>query len=334
MLARLRGIYRRIGVFSRNFQGLKTNGRRIIDLSRQVEELQREMRLLLGEFTLPATELWVGQPCLAEGAPASDAFPYSTLCRQECFEQDYFSYWTQKLGQRLRYHRKLWEYVFICQVLWERGMLRPGAKGLGFGVGREPLVAFFASQDCQITATDVAPKAALKYGWSNSAQHATGVEALRFPSLCPDEQLDRNVAFRVCDMNDVSTDLTDFDFCWSACALEHLGSIENGLRFVERIVDCLKPGGWAVHTTEFNTSSNDLTVSEGATVLFRRRDFEALAARLRAKGHFVAPFDFTPGLAAVDRYIDVPPFRAEPHLRLAIEGYATTSFGIIVQRGA
>ena len=129
-------------------------------------------------------------------------------------------------------------------------------------------------------------------------------------------------------------DLTGFDFCWSACALEHLGSIELGLKFIENSVDCLKPGGWAVHTTEFNLSSNDQTVDNLGTVLFRQRDFEALAARLAAKGHTVAPFDFRPGAGALDRYIDVAPYRPEPHLTLALMGYATTSFGIIVQRGA
>jgi len=69
------------------------------------------------------------------------------------------------------------------------------------------------------------------------------------------------------------------------------------------------------------------------TVLFRRRDMEVLAERLSARGHLVAPFDFDPGLAPLDRYIDVPPYRSEPHLKLAIEGFATTSIGFIVQCG-
>jgi len=134
-------------------------------------------------------------------------------------------------------------------------------------------------------------------------------------------------------MNHVTDDLTDFDFCWSACAFEHLGSIELGLKFIERIISCLKPGGWAVHTTEFNISSNDETVSEGGTVLFRRRDFEALASRLDAMGHTVAPFNFNAGQGVVDGYIDVAPYRPEPHLKLAIGGFEATSFGLIVQRG-
>lgn len=124
--------------------------------------------------------------------------------------------------------------------------------------------------------TDMAPAEAETIGWSSSVQHAVGKAALRWHGVCTDDQFDRNVAFRECDMNHIPDDLTGFDFCWSSCAFEHLGSIEKGLTFVERSLDCLKPGGWAVHTTELNLSSNDDTVDNHETVLFRRRDFEEL----------------------------------------------------------
>jgi hypothetical protein len=307
---------------------------RLAHIVGQVDRLQRETRTLLGYLSLPPTALWKGLPPFIDGGPASSAFPCSTVCRQESFEQPYFSYWTRKVGSALGYHRKVWELVFVCQALWERGAIAPGARGIGFGVGREPLTAFFAAEGCEVVATDLAPDAAEQAGWTKTDEHAAGREALRFPHVCPNDVFDRNVSFRVCDMNNIPSDLSGFDFCWSACAFEHLGSIEHGLAFVERSLDCLKPGGWAVHTTEYNTRSNDDTIEQGGTVLFRRRDLEALATRLATRGHFPAPLDFEEGLAPLDRYIDVPPYRAEPHLRLALEGYASTSFGVIVQRGA
>ena len=128
-------------------------------------------------------------------------------------------------------------------------------------------------------------------------------------------------------------DLTGYDFCWSACAFEHLGSIEKGLAFVERSIDCLKPGGWAVHTSEYNYGSNTETIDHQDTVLFRRRDLEELAARLQAKGHRAAPFDFSMGNGLVEQYIDVMPYRDQPHLRMSLWGHPTTSVGVIVQRG-
>lgn len=134
-------------------------------------------------------------------------------------------------------------------------------------------------------------------------------------------------------MNHIPESLTDFDFCWSACALEHLGSIEKGLAFIERTVSCLKPGGWAIHTTEFNLSSNTHTVDHLDTVLFRKQDLDELALRLTAQGHKVAPLNYDPGDGIIDRYIDVAPYRDVPHLKIALAGYAATSIGIIVQRG-
>jgi len=296
-------------------------------------EHRREMRTVLTSIALPDASVWRNQPPLVPGQPAENAFPVATLCRQSSFEQPYFSFWTGRLGETLRYHRKLWEFVFICQALWERGAVKPGARGLGFGVGLEPLPAFFASEGCEIVATDLSSDAAIAEGWAQSSQHAMDKESLRRPLVCPDDLFERNVSLRQCDMNAIPADLTDFDFCWSACALEHLGSIEKGLDFIVNSVACLKPGGWAIHTTEFNLNSNDETVDNQATVLFRRRDLEALAERLNAAGHRAAVFDFEPGDRPLDLYLDLPPYRVEPHLAAALMGFAITSIGVIVQRG-
>jgi len=301
-------------------------------MTRRQLDFQRETRLLLGQMSLPRAEIWQDGLPEGGGAPGDNIFPNSTVCRQESFEAPYFAYWTAKVGHALRFHRKTWEFVFICQALYERGLLRPGARGLGFGVGGEPLTAFFAAEGCRITATDMAPEAAAGSGWVETAQHAGGKEALRRP-FCPAPMFDANVEFRFCDMNHVPDDLKGYDFCWSACALEHLGSIEHGLAFIQRSLDCLKPGGFAVHTTEFNLSSNDETVTEGSTVLFRKRDMEELSRRVAAAGHTMAPLDLNPGYGEVDRYIDVPPYRVEPHLKLALQGYAATSIGVIIRKG-
>jgi SAM-dependent methyltransferase len=300
-------------------------------LSRQIE-FHREVRMLLGQASLPPTSAWRGLPNAAPGLVDTAAFPTSCLCRQDSFQTPYFSYWAEKFGYGLRYHRKIWEFVFICQVLWERGLLKEGARGLGFGVGEEPLPAYFASLGCRITGTDMTSEAAMAAGWTATLQHAVGKDTLRRPATCDDATFDANVEFRACDMNAVPDDLTGYDFCWSACALEHLGSIEQGLAFIERSIDCLRPGGFAIHTTEYNLSSNADTVSEGGTVLFRRRDLEELYHRLAARGHTMAPLDLDPGYGEIDRYIDVPPYRDEPHLKLALWGYAATSVGIIIQK--
>lgn len=293
----------------------------------------REVRLLLSSLVTPEREIWHDALLPNGEGPGSGVFPTGALCREEDFSQAYFSYWSTRLAEPLRYHRKLWEFVFICQALWERGAVVSGHRGLGFGVGVEPLAAFFASQDCRILATDLAATAAIDLGWTETNQHAAGKVALRKPWVCPDDLFDRNVEFHECDMNHIPADYVDFDFCWSACALEHLGSIEYGLAFIERSIDCLKPGGWAAHTTEFNVSSDDITVDHQPTVLFRRRDIEGLLQRLRAKGHNAVAVNYDAGVGVLDQFIDVPPYREQPHLKMALSGFATTSIGILVQRG-
>ncbi len=303
-------------------------------IAMQLEEHRRETRLMLSAIALPDRSLWMARPEMIAAEPASSAFPMSVVCRQESFDAPYFAYWTARLCEGLRYHRKLWEFVFLCQAFWERGVLKEGARGVGFGVGMEPLSAYFASQECQIVATDMNHSAAVDEGWAESSQHSASKEQLRKSAVCPDGLFDRNVDFREVDMNQIPEDLVDFDFCWSACALEHLGSIEKGLTFIENSVKCLKPGGWAIHTTEFNLSSDDDTIDNLGTVLFRKQDMVGLAARLRAQGHLVAEFDFDPGSLPIDHYIDLPPYREHPHLKMALMGYSTTSFGIIVQRGS
>ena len=70
----------------------------------------------------------------------------------------------------------------------------------------------------------------------------------------------------------------------------------------------LRPGGVAVHTTEFNFLHQQDTVETGVTVLFLARHFTELANRLERAGHRVGPLDFDVGDGVVDRYIDLPPY--------------------------
>jgi len=109
-----------------------------------------------------------------------------------------------------------------------------------------------------------------------------------------------------------------------------LGSLQAGADFVVAQLDCLRPGGVAVHTTEFTVSSNDATVETGATVLFRRRDIDALVERLRGAGH-VIDIDYTEGTTPEDLHVDTPPF-TDVHLRTTLGDYVTTSLALIIEK--
>ncbi|HUZ62674.1 MAG TPA: class I SAM-dependent methyltransferase, partial [Acetobacteraceae bacterium] len=256
-------------------------------------------------------------------APPSLSRPVSQGCTQAQFDTDTYRYWCAEIREPPRHHRKQWEFCYILQALAANGALAPERRGVGYGVGTEPLTAVFAARGCTVLATDLEPDAAAKAGWVDTNQHASQMAALNTRGICAPGQFAHNVSFRAVDMNHIPPDLTDFDFTWSACCLEHLGSITNGLAFIENSVATLRPGGIAVHTTELNCSSDDETIESGATVLFRKQDIRALCARLRKAGHHVV-LNFNLGDLPLDGYIDVPPYTSDRHLKLQIAQYAST----------
>ncbi len=269
---------------------------------------------------------------LISAEPATLAHPASQMCTNAQFDEPVYEALLAELGMPRHRHRKQWEFLYIIAVLDSMGLLQAGARGLGFGCGMEFLPAYFAKRRCTVVATDMPPEIQEASGWTSTGQHVAQLEQLQRPGICPPRRFQRRVSFRPVDMNAIPDDLTQFDFCWSACALEHLGSIEHGLAFIRRSVECLKPGGVAVHTTELNLSSNDATLDNAGTVLFRRRDMERVALELTRAGHRVLPLKYDQGDQPPDQHVDVPPFGANQHLKLAIAQYVSTSFGIAVIR--
>jgi SAM-dependent methyltransferase len=258
--------------------------------------------------------------------------PVSQACTQAQMAEPAYAYWCARMHELPKHHRKQWEFCFILQALAREGALAPGLRGLGFGVGAEPLPAVFAAQGITVVATDLETAEAHEKGWVETDQHAHSKEMLNDRGICAPDAFDRLVSFRHADMNAIDPDLRDFDFCWSSCALEHLGSIANGLQFIQNSLDCLKPGGIAVHTTEFNCDAGEDTLDNDSTVLFRRSDFLPLGQSLAEAGHELA-FNFHLGDQPLDAHIDTPPYSHDNHLKLALAGFVTTSFGIIVRKG-
>ena len=259
-------------------------------------------------------------------------FPTSQLCTESQFREAVYAEWCRELKEERLLHRKQWEFVFILQVLKQNGMLTEGRRGLGFGCGKEPLAAMMAHLGANVVATDLSAATAAGHGWIETAQHAAALEDLNERGICDAHRFRERVQFRSEDMNAISPDLEGFDFVWSSCAFEHLGSIAHGLRFVENAMRCLAPGGIAVHTTEFNLTSNYHTLQSPDLVIFRKHDIEDLVRRLQLAGHEVFPLNLNPGSRELDRHVDLPPYKPQPHLRLLLDRYVITSIGLIVRR--
>jgi SAM-dependent methyltransferase len=264
---------------------------------------------------------------------AGPFLPYDTPAASDFYHPD-FERHADALGREPIFHRKIWEWVYILHHLEAAGALRPGSRGLGFGVGTEPLPSVFAGRGVDVVATDAPPEIGVAAGWLHGDQLARKHDDVHDPRVIDRATFEARVTFATLDMNAVTPALGAFDFCWSACSLEHLGSLRHGLDFVIASVEqTLKPGGIAVHTTELNLSSDTETLEDGPTVIYRRRDLLALQQELRDRGHEVKTLAIAPNVHPLDHYIDTPPYAGLPHLKLQLAQFASTSVGLVVRRG-
>lgn len=253
------------------------------------------------------------------GVPDSHDRLACWVCTADQLDWPEMHRWAEKLGQVKR-ERKVWEIAYIMRALEERGLLGAGKCALGFGVGREPIPALLAAAGCDVLATDQFAHLVNKKAWVETGQHASGVGDLAYDAVCARQELHERVRFRPIDMRALPGDLGTFDAVWSNCSLEHIGGIRLSVRFVREAMQYVRPGGVAVHTVEFNLSSDDHTIMHPDLVVFRRKDLHALFLDLERDGF------------ALDWYFPKLPRPAEQHLGLKIGSIWATSYGIIIAR--
>lgn len=232
--------------------------------------------------------------------------------------------------------RKDWEWAFITEVLANHGMLQNGKRGIGFAVGKEPLPAYFASKGVDILASDLSAEDPGAKDWLATKQNAgSAIESLFYDGLCSRKDFDAHIRYRDINMNAIPRDVAGYDFAWSSCAIEHVGSLEKSKTFLKNVMNVLKTGGVSVHTTEYNLSSNDKTLESGVNVIWRRKDVEEIQSWMQEHGHRMI-VSFERGNRPSDRYVDTPPFRTknpDAHLCLQLEKFASTSFAFVIQKG-
>lgn len=248
------------------------------------------------------------------------------------FNESEYVRWINKLNLEFSYNRKQWEWIYILNALEKSGLLMPGKKGLGFGCGNEPIVSAIASCGAEVMATDLNLSEAKSKGWVSGNMYSQNIDELNKFGICETQKFNELVEFRSCDMTNISPEFHDYDFLWSSCALEHLGSLSNGIDFIKNSLKCLKPGGIAVHTTEFNLSCENKTLDSGPVVLYRMRDILELAKSLMLDNHEIYPISFEFGNHLNDKHIDFPPYDMSNHLKLIYRRYITSSYGIIIKK--
>lgn len=272
----------------------------------------------------------------------------SKLSTQHDIESAWCRYWMRELKTPFRYQRKLWELAFVLQVLFEHDMF--GKIGIGLACGSEMLPSYLIAKGCTITAGDkpFAKDDQAQEGWASTNQYTQSKDSLYHAQLVERPLFEKKFTLAYADMNDLPHELYEnFDFCWSICAAEHLGSIRHGLDFFKNSLKLLRKGGISVHTTEFNLFSDKATTDNWGSVLFTKSHLENLSHEIAQVGGSLYPFDFDPGDSFFDRYIDMPPYPHQsvaginaplpaiglcPHIKLLCDGFPATCAGIIIQK--
>jgi hypothetical protein len=254
--------------------------------------------------------------------------------------EDFGAPWYRLRSRQMRLpagqvHRKYWEWAAIAEVFIQRV---GHGRALGFGVGVEPISAWLVAHGAdEVVATDLDSERAGK--WIDSfigCQHAAAKHDIPWQSVCSAREFKR-VRFEVVDMNAIPRRLRqgEFDFTWSAGSFEHIGGLDAGLDFFCRQMSCLRPGGVAAHTTEYNYGSNDKTLEAEDLALYRQRDLDRLARMLARQGDRLVSLDLRPGDQEADGVVLHHPYEGNPHLAIRLSGgHVTTSVLLVAERSA
>ncbi|MDB5170465.1 MAG: hypothetical protein JWO35_159 [Candidatus Saccharibacteria bacterium] len=256
------------------------------------------------------------------------------------FDTDWYKHWAKVLkqnkpnleGYQLKAN-KFWQNAIMAQILHERGLLKAGNKAIGFGVGQERLPAAFAKAGVKVVATDQDFRTEKAKHWQKY-ELATSAQSLNKLSICNAKKFHENVSYESLDMTKIPSKFSgEYDIAWSNCALGHLGSIESGLQFIINSAKCLKPGGYAVHTTEINVISNGETVDNNKdTIIFRPKDIYSLSKRLQAEGYELDPLKLNFGTSDMDQRISISPVFGNDYSKLQVGGHIITQIVLIVRK--
>lgn len=302
----------------------------LTDISRSIIDQYKNQQDLIMEKTLKPKLIYQNI-----GDLPSLENPVSQLCTSNQLASLKYFYWMKQMNKMPRIHRKEWEWAYISEVLVRENKLINGSFGLGFGCGLEPLPVLFVKYGSSVTVTDMSEIVAKDHGWLDTSQFAKNLASIYQENSDLGISLDEfmfKASYREVDMNKLPHNLGMYDYLWSSCALEHLGSLKHGLDFVINSCAFLKPGGVAVHTTEFNLTSNEETIESEHLSIYRKCDLESLKNMLIDIGVDMDYLNLENGSAYPDLYVDLPPYKQDTHLRLAVGKFAVTSVGLILRK--
>jgi SAM-dependent methyltransferase len=195
----------------------------------------------------------------------------SKLCdAADWFRPDIKEIITNELREIPRFHRKQWESAMIFLALRQAGKLRPDNVGLSMGGGKELVLYALAPHLRQLVVTDLYDTQT-DWDCAKTDDPDTFIRQNK-PFPVDDEKLK---ALRM-DMRQLTFPDRSFDFCYSTCAVEHIGKREDFLRHFNEVARVLKDDGLYVFTTE--VLYGDQTIEDEHNYVFSLRELHEIIA--------------------------------------------------------
>ncbi len=174
---------------------------------------------------------------------------WQKICTSEDWTKKEFKYVLEEIfNNNASYHRKQWEFVAIFLCLCQQGKLHKNANGASFGAGKEPLIYHLLPFVESFLATDLYSWAT---GWETAKMGKTDTPMDFLQRNAPNNLDISNLHAKEMDMRTLDIEDNSLDFCYSSCAVEHIGHRGDFIQHLKEVKRVLKDDGIYVMTTEF-----------------------------------------------------------------------------------
>lgn len=162
------------------------------------------------------------------------------------FDSDFQHIIKHELREPARFHRKQWEFAKIFQALQKHGLLQEDKIGLSVGGGNERILYSIANHVKKLIVTDLYSTETM-WDCAKTDDPDTFIKMNK-----PFEVDDSRITAIPMDMRKLYFGDNTFDFCYSSCAIEHIGTFDDFVQHFNEVNRCLKEGGYYIFTTEFH----------------------------------------------------------------------------------
>ena len=262
----------------------------------------------------------------------------SKLCdAADWFDSEFQQVVKHELKEFPRFHRKQWEFAMIFLALRKLGYLNEESTGLSMGGGNERVLYSIARHVKKLFVTDLYSDST---GW-DCARTDDPNEFIKISK--PFEVDEQKIEALRMDMRDLQFEDNTFDFCYSSCAIEHIGDYDDFVKHFNEVNRCLKDGGVYVLTTEFQFG--DKTIKDENNYIFSPdylRDIlqkselslieEPVVSLHEHEANFPLPVNINKLIKSGSNEKQIDKFPVFPHILLLRGKYPFTSVSLILKK--